>query len=205
MVTPIRILLTGFEPFGKNTVNPSEMVVREIAAVQFEGTVVDTLVFPVSFERASAMLKQWLAAHPRYDYIISMGVAGNRECLSLERVAINCMDAAGPDNDGFVPQDQPVDSTAPVAYFTTLPIKQMKEWLMNETDIPVKVSNTAGTYVCNTLFFSAINDITQQEISTKCGFIHLPSLQNMPLETMAHGIVVIINNLIKHNNYGSQN
>lgn len=193
----MRILLTGFEPFGDISVNPSMEVVQALSSMTFGGTVVDTLILPVSFEQAPRKLRQWLNLHAEYDYIVSLGVARKRTHLSIERVAINCMDASKQDNDGLTPHDQPVVPNAPAAYFSTLPIKKMKTWFDSETDCPIKISNTAGTYVCNAVFYAALHELAHRNALTQCGFIHLPSYQCMPLPEMVGCVARLVSRLIE--------
>lgn len=197
MVTPTKILLTGFEPFGGVEVNLSMEVVQALSSMTFDGTIVDTLVLPVSFEQAPSKLRQWLDRHVEYDCILSLGVTRKRSHLSIERIAINCMDASKPDNDGLTPHDQSVVSDAPVAYFSTLPIKKVKTWLESETDCPIKISNTAGTYVCNAVFYAALHELACRNASTRCGFIHLPSYQLMSLPEMVGCVTRLVSGLIE--------
>lgn len=194
MDTPTRILLTGFEPFGLHADNPSEMVVRQISTMKYEAVVIDSLILPVSFHRATDMIRTRLE-EVHYDYVLSLGFAAKRECISLERIAINCMDASIPDNDGCRMSDAPIFSGGPVAYFATLPIKVIKARLGSVDLSPCRVSNTAGTFVCNAVFYAALHVVAQNGNSTKCGFVHLPSLQRMSLEEMVRCIDNIIKNL----------
>ena len=202
MATPTRFSITGFEPFGKFSQNPSELIVRELANKTFDKCLVDTLVLPVSFQNSATIIKQWLNDHHPYDYIISFGLANSRQCLSLERIGINCMDASKPDNDNVLPQDLPIDPAGPPAIFSTLPIKMMKTCLGETTEIPIKISNSAGTYVCNTLLYTTLNEISKKGLSTKCGFIHLPSPQLMPHKDIVSVAITLIQNLRTQSQFG---
>lgn len=171
MATPTKkILLTGFEPFGNMATNPSEELVRRLAEYQFESIELNTMILPVEYHRAMDIIREQVG---QYDIIVMFGVARSRQEVSVERVAINLMDATSTDNAGYRPDEETIASNGPTAYFSTLPIKQVVAYL-KEHGITCKISNSAGTYVCNAVYYAALHQAATRGLDTKCVFIHLP-------------------------------
>ena len=192
-----RILLTGFEPFDKDSVNPSWEVARALNGELIAGGLVHALQLPCVFGVAMAALDEALA-QLQPTLIISLGLAGGRSEITPERVAINIDDARIPDNAGHQPVDQPVVRDAPAAYFSTLPIKAMVRQL-RDAGIPASVSNTAGTFVCNHVFYALMHRLSRRAgPGVRGGFIHIPALPqqaaqhpgmaSMALDTQVQGI-----------------
>lgn len=153
-----KIIVTGFEPFGGETVNPSGQLL-ELLAAPTDDVTVTTLLLPVEFLRAGQILTRHLeecSENDRPDAVICLGQAGGRTSISLERVAINLMDSAMTDNSGYQPNDVPVVPGGPAAYFSTLPLRKIQSALQ-ENGIPVGLSNSAGTYVCNALMYRLLH------------------------------------------------
>jgi pyroglutamyl-peptidase len=169
------ILLTGFEPFDRDTVNPSWEVARALDGWVCEGAEVKAMQLPCVFGRAIEALDGALDEGPAL--VVALGLAGTRAEISPERVAINVDDARIPDNAGRLPIDVPVMAGAPAAYFSTLPIKAIVRDL-RAAGVPASVSNTAGTFVCNHVFFALMHRLaTRPELAwTRGGFVHLPCL-----------------------------
>jgi pyroglutamyl-peptidase len=163
------VLLTGFEPFGGDPDNPSGEAVHRVAAHWSGPEVLITAVLPVTFSGSARRLRELVAEH-RPDVVIATGLAGGRSAIGVERVAVNLDDARIPDNDGEQPVDVPVVDGAPAAAFSTLPVKAIVR-AMNDAGIPAEVSYSAGTFVCNHLFFTAL-DAAPAHVRT--GFIHVP-------------------------------
>ena len=195
--TAKRILLTGFEPFDKDSVNPSWEVARALDGELIAGGVVHALQLPCVFGAAMPVLDEALA-QLQPTLIISLGLAGGRTDITPERVAINMDDARIADNAGNQPVDQPVVREAPAAYFSTLPIKAMVRNL-RDAGIPASVSNTAGTFVCNHVFYALMHRLARRAgPGVRGGFIHIPALPqqaaqhpgmaSMALETQVQGI-----------------
>lgn len=192
------ILLTGFAPFAGEAVNPSWEAVRSFEGMVIDGHRVTAVELPTEFGSALPMLRAALRRlRPRA--AIAVGLAGGREGISLERVAINVIDARIPDNAGRQPIDVPVVRNGPAAYFTTLPIKAALSSLQRER-IPAHVSQTAGTYVCNQVFY-ALMHATRHRHAMRAGFVHVPWLPDqaqrhdapgMPLEQIRHALAVIV-------------
>jgi len=171
-----RILLTGFEPFERDTVNPSWEVARALDGWECEGARVKAVQLPCVFGRAIEALDAALTSQ-QPTLAIALGLAGTRIDITPERIAINIDDARIADNAGQQPIDLPVIAGAPAAYFSTLPIKAMVRDL-RAAGVPASVSNSAGTFVCNHVFFALMHRLaTRPELAgTRGGFVHLPCL-----------------------------
>ncbi|MFI8631349.1 pyroglutamyl-peptidase I [Microbacterium sp. NPDC077663] len=164
------VLLTGFEPFAGDAVNPSGDAVRAVAARWSGPERLVTDILPVAFDAATARLAALLEQH-RPDIVIGAGLAGGRATVTPERVAVNLADARIPDNEGHRPQDAPVVDGGPAAYFATLPVKAIDAALA-EHGIPSSVSHTAGTFVCNAVMYAALH--AGAGTSLRAGFVHVP-------------------------------
>jgi pyroglutamyl-peptidase len=171
----MKALVTGFEPFGGDAVNPAEEAVH-LVKPRLGDLEVATAVLPCSFAESTAALVRAIEA-TRPDIVLGVGQAGGRLALSLERVAINVQDARIPDNDRAQPIDVPVVARGPAAYFATLPIKAAVAAL-RQAGLPAEVSNSAGTFVCNHLFFGLMHRIVTRPVAAgvRGGFIHIPYL-----------------------------
>lgn len=175
----MRVLLTGFEPFEQQEVNASWAAVREVAAGwddDAEGAALVTALLPVSFARAPGVLDA-LLAEVRPDLVVCVGEAGGRSAVGVERVAVNVQDARIPDEDGAQPVDVPVVPGGPDAYFSTLPVKACLAAVL-AAGVPGEVSNTAGTYVCNTVAYALGNGLAggAAALGARGGFVHVPRL-----------------------------
>lgn len=169
-----RVLVTGFEPFEQDTVNPSWEVARALHGAVIEGAEVHAVQLPCVFGRAIERLDQALA-DVQPTLVIGLGLAGGRAEWTPERVAINVDDARIPDNAGGQPIDAPVVMDAPAAYFSTLPIKAIVHAL-RDAGVPASVSQTAGTFVCNHVFYAAMHAAARRGGAMRAGFIHIPYL-----------------------------
>jgi pyroglutamyl-peptidase len=170
----MHLLLTAFEPFDGERVNPSEACVQALGGEQLQDVRLSTEVLPVHRERAPVRLIELLRAL-RPDVLIMLGEAGGRSHISVERVAINVDDFRIPDHGGAQPRDQAIDPAGPAAYLATLPVRALVD-AMNARDIPAQVSNSAGTYLCNHVFYRALHALTCEGRSIPAGFVHLPYL-----------------------------
>ncbi|MCQ2336416.1 MAG: pyroglutamyl-peptidase I [Paludibacteraceae bacterium] len=163
----MKLLLTGFEPFGKYNVNPSwEMVKAFPDAV--EGGEVVKLQLPVSFKRGPKVLRQAIDDF-NPDFILMFGVSGASDKIRFERVALNLMDSAMPDNDGYIPVNEPIVPSGMMAYLTPLPVRDMVKGAASD-GLPVILSNSAGTYVCNRCYYEALS------MGERALFIHIPPI-----------------------------
>jgi pyroglutamyl-peptidase len=192
------VLVTGFEPFDKDTVNPSWEVARALDGESCAGLSIKAVQLPCKFRIALKELNRALA-RTRPQLVISLGLANGRSEITPERIAININDARIPDNDSQQPVDTSVIASGPVAYFSTLPIKAIVRDL-RAAGIPASVSNTAGTFVCNHVFYGLMHRLaTMPALSgIRGGFVHLPHLPeqsaripgipSMALSTQVEGI-----------------
>ena len=160
MQTNMRILVTAFEPFGGAETNISRTVME---GIQEE---VEKVLLPVSFRNAPLVLQQAIRdIHP--DVLLMLGQCGDEEKIRLERFAVNMMDSAKGDNDGYCPREERICQSAPVAYQTPFSVRALAESL-EEQGLPVRVSNTAGLYVCNRVYYEALY------LGQKALFVHIP-------------------------------
>lgn len=175
------VLLTGFEPFGGDAVNPSGEAVHVVADRWSGPETLVTTVLPVTFAGASERLRALMAEH-RPDVVVGVGLAGGRAEIGVERIAVNLVDARIPDNDGTQPVDVPSVPGAPAAHFATLPVKEIAHRITG-AGVPAQVSHSAGTFVCNHVFFTALDAAAS---GTRAGFIHVPwSAEHAPIPDAA--------------------
>jgi len=195
----VTILLTGFGPFANVERNPSELIVSELSGSRIGEHEVVGRVLPVSAENTPRALRAALdEVEPTL--ALMLGVAPGRAALSIERVAVNVFDFPEPDNDGERPVDVPIEADGPDAYFATLPVRAIvAAW--HEAGIPGYLSDTAGTYLCNTAMYTALHATVDGRLPA--GFLHLPSLPDevagsrspapsMPLATQVEGTRVAL-------------
>ena len=187
------VLLTGFDAFGGASINPSWLAVQALNGEECNGHKLVAAQLPTTFEGSSQALAKLLKLH-RPILVICVGQAGGRSALSIERIAININDARIADNAGERPLDMPVVPGGPAAYFSTLPIKAMLHALQ-QADVAAEVSQTAGTFVCNHVFYGLMHALASQRgfKQTRGGFIHVPYVPdqgtpNMPLSEMVQGL-----------------
>lgn len=171
-----QILVTGFDAFGDESVNPAALVAKRVG--RRPGVV--SLQLATSFATAHRQVTECIDSHS-FDWVVCLGLAAGRCGISLERLAVNLQDAAIPDNDGNQPVDCPCVAAGPAAYFSTLPIREL-QFRLQETHIPTSISNSAGTFVCNQVMYMVIHHITQNRLSIGAGFIHLPLLPEQALK-----------------------
>ena len=165
----MKILISGFQPFGNQAENSSQIIAQLLKTVQMPNLEIQTIILPVTFSRSFDILKTEID-HFKPDFVISLGLAGNRTVISLEKVAINFIHCEIPDNEGVAVLDQSI-LEGPAAYFSTLPIQAMIEL---PTPFPMEFSFSAGTYVCNYVMFRLLDYLKDTQV--KAGFIHLPHL-----------------------------
>lgn len=168
----MKILVTGFEPFGGEDINPSWEAVRQLRAP--EGTELVRLRLPVVFREAGELLAAALRRE-QPDLVLCIGQAAGRDAITPERLGVNLMDAAIPDNAGFQPQEEPVIPGAPAAFFARLPVAALAE-AIRAAGVPARVSNSAGLYVCNALLYRLLHEIETHYPGMRGGFLHVPCL-----------------------------
>jgi pyroglutamyl-peptidase len=169
-----KVLITGFEPFGGEPVNPSLEAVKLLATKTFANVEVITKKLPAVFHTSIRILKA-VIDEVKPDIVICVGQAGGRNDITVERVAINVDDAKIPDNEGNRPIDARIVEDGPAAYWSSLPIKAIVE-KMREAGVPASVSQTAGTFVCNHTFYGLSHLIATEYPGIRGGFIHIPYL-----------------------------
>lgn len=188
------VLLTGFEPFDQDPVNPSWEAVRQLDGLQLRDDVrIVARRLPCAFATAPECLLQMIN-ELRPAMVIATGLGPGRSDISIERVAINLNDARIADNLGSQPIDTAVVTDGPAAYFTTLPIKAMVG-AVREAGVAASVSHTAGTFVCNQVFYRLQHALVGSGV--RSGFIHVPRLPggsepSMPLTTLVEGLRVAV-------------
>jgi len=202
--TPV-VLVTGFEPFGGETVNPSWEACTQLAR-RVGGARIVTLRVPTVFGQAVAAVAGAIARHEPA-LVLMLGQAGGRAPLSVERVAINVDDARIADNAGAQPIDEPVAHDGPAAYFATVPVKAMVA-AMRAAGVPAEVSNSAGTFVCNHLLYGVLHFLAASGRRVRAGFIHVPWLESqavarpgepgMALSTMVRGVEAALAAALEH-------
>ncbi|NLN42072.1 MAG: pyroglutamyl-peptidase I [Clostridiales bacterium] len=167
----MKILITAFEPFGGEKVNPALEAMKLLPDKIGEAQILK-LELPTVFKKSIEKVWQHIDEYEP-DIVISLGQAGGRACISIERVAINIDDTTMADNEGNMPVDQPIFKDGENAYFSNLPIKNMVEDI-KKAGIPANISNTAGTYVCNHVMYGVLYKIHKEKLDIKAGFIHVP-------------------------------
>ena len=200
------VLLAGFSPFASEPVNPSWQAVRALDGALIDGHRIAAVELPTEFGASLPTLRRALRKHaPRV--AIAVGLAGGREGISLERVAINLIDARIPDNAGAQPIDVPVRRGGPAAFFSTLPIKASL-LALRDAGIPAHVSQTAGTYVCNQVFYALMHTLKQRR-RTRAGFVHIPwspeqaarhGQPGMPIDQATRALEIIVRTALAADN-----
>lgn len=196
-----KLLLTGFEPFLNNSINPTQEIVRQLDMKTIHRFKVHSCVLPVDYMKSSEVLiARFKELHP--DSVLMLGLAKGRTCVTPERIAINCN--SGPeDNSGLKPDDQKIDPEGQDGYFSSLPIHEFVKAL-HEENLPSFISNTAGTYLCNNVMYSMLNYLHRTKTTLPAGFVHVPAShelvtllnENVPswsTEDLVRGIRTIIN------------
>jgi pyroglutamyl-peptidase len=177
------VLVTGFEPFGADTQNPSRELAKALDGRAIGGRSVRGLVLPVEHQTAREMVGQALG-EPGLGAVVHLGLAGGRARIALERVGVNVMDYTLPDNAGAVIANTPCVPGGPAAYWSTLPLQAIRDRLVAD-GIPAYLSYTAGTYLCNFTLYTTLHALAERRLDVPAGFIHLPYL---PAMVAAHGL-----------------
>jgi pyroglutamyl-peptidase len=198
-----KVLITGFEPFGGDSINPALEAVKRLEEVAIDGGVIVTCHVPVTrYDSINAVIEAIEVYQP--ECVITVGQAAGRAAITPERIAINVDDFRIPDNGGNQPIDEPIVTEGPDAYFTTLPMKRIVQTLQDK-GIPCQVSNSAGTFVCNHLFYGVQHYLNNKPV--RHGFVHIPLLpeQNptgdqptMALDTIVEGLRLVAQVAINH-------
>ena len=191
----MKIIVTGFDPFGGETINPSIECVK--ALPEIEGVELIRLELPTVFKESAKRLNE-VINEVKPDAVLSVGQAGGRPGITMERIAINVDDARIPDNISQQPIDETIQTKGAAAYFSTLPIKRIVK-AIREAGIPVEVSNSAGTFVCNHIMYQALFAATKADKPFKAGFMHIPFIPeqttdkpSLPLEESTKALQIAI-------------
>ncbi len=192
----MKILVTGFDPFGGEAINPAIESVKKLPDI-IQGATIIKLEIPTVCHKSLAVIEQAITEH-NPDVVVSVGQAGGRSDITIERIGINIDDYRIPDNEGNQIIDEPVFTDGPAAYFVNLPIKAMVEHIRKQ-NIPASVSNTAGTFVCNHVTYGVRYLIDKKFPGKKSGFIHIPFLPQQvlskPTGTPSMSLDMIVNGL----------
>ena len=192
----MKVLLTGFDPFGGESVNPAFEAIKLLPDT-IAGAEIVKVEIPTEFTRSISCVEAAIKEH-NPDVVIDVGQAGGRACVTVEKVGINLADARIPDNAGEQPSDEPLQADGPTAYFATIPVKAMVQNVL-EHGLPCPVSFTAGTYVCNCVMYNVLHLCATKYPNIRAGFIHVPfaceqvvgkasTMASMPLETIAKSL-----------------
>lgn len=200
----MKILVTGFDPFGGEKINPALEAVKGLADT-IKGAKIKKLEIPTVFNKSAEVVQKAIEEF-QPDYVLNIGQAGGRYEISPERVAINVDDARIADNEGNQPIDAPIKEDGDAAYFTQLPVKAMVTAIKN-AGIPGAVSNTAGTFVCNHIMYQVQYMIHTNFPKIKGGFIHVPYIPEqvvnkpgqpaMSLSDMTKGLTAAIEAVVE--------
>lgn len=201
----MKILVTGFDPFGGEAVNPAIESVKRLPD-EILGAAIIKLEIPTVVHQSLAVIREAICRE-NPDMILSIGQAGGRAEITVERIGINVDDCRIPDNAGNQPVDEKIAADGPDAYFVTLPIKRMVQ-AMQEAGIPASVSNSAGTFVCNHVTYGVRHMIETEFPGKRSGFIHIPYLPSqaatkkgmpsMALDLIVKGLQAAIEAMIEH-------
>ncbi len=201
----MRILISGFEAFGGESVNPTAVLINRLHEVAAPGGCeLRGVLLPVTFREAFQKLEAEIHAFDP-DAVLAFGQAGGRDAIEFERVAINCMDADIPDNSGFQPRDARIDSAGAPAYFSTLPIRELME-AVQAAGLPARISNSAGLYVCNFLMYRLLDATLRTR--RQAGFIHVPYSPEqaakksppapaMAVDSLVQALAIIVETLVR--------
>lgn len=191
------ILITGYEPFGGDTSNPSLEIAQALNGCRYQDFTFQYAKIPVNRYECIPTIEKAVDCY-QPEVVICTGLAYGRAAVSIERVAINAADFPWPDNAGYLALNETIDTDGPAAYFSTLPIRSIMK-AIHEEGIPAYISNSAGTYCCNLLMYGTLNYIAKNKLSIKAGMMHVPYtpdmiagkdpfMPSMPLDTMIRAV-----------------
>ena len=175
----MKVLITGFDKFGGESINPSSLCVNSLPDV-IDNIEIKKITLPTIFKDSSQVLEENIKSFSP-NIVICVGQAGGRSKITPERIAINIDDARIPDNIGNSPIDKTIRKDGENAYFSTLPIKAIVDGL-NKNNIPSAISNTAGTFVCNHIMYESLYLASTKYPHIKAGFIHIPFIEEQVLD-----------------------
>lgn len=198
----MRALVTGFEPFGGEAINASLEALRQLPQ-RIGALEIRTAELPTSYARALVALEAAIGAHGP-QIVLCVGQAGDRAALCVERIAVNLRDARIPDNDGAQPVDMPVVAGGPAAYLATLPVRAAVAGL-HAAELPAEISMSAGTFVCNHVFYGLMHLAALRGQPYRGGLLHVPRLPQqrgnarpMALDDIVRGVAVLLETAAQH-------
>ncbi|MBT2285089.1 pyroglutamyl-peptidase I [Paenibacillus polymyxa] len=204
----VKILISGFEPFGGDAVNPTGALMEALANEVMEGAELKTVLLPVHFDECADLLIAEMEAY-RPDVVIACGLAKGRTSITPERIAVNVKDippGSYADNQGQRPVDEPIVQGSPDGLFSTLPIRAMVND-MSAAGIPATVSNTAGTYICNNTMYRVLDHIRVGQLPIRAGFVHFPastemavlqpSVPSLPIPMMLDALRIMVRTVVE--------
>lgn len=202
MVRYMKIMVTGFGRFLKNENNPTKEVLK-LLPKSIYGNPILSVELPVIFNECFDYLKPYIDDF-KPDAIIMLGLAGGRNAITPERIAINMNDSSLPDNIGYKPVDQEIIPGGPIAYYSTLKLRMIEAKLQGKS-IPVSISNSAGLYVCNNIMYQVLNYIDHNDLKIQAGFVHVPYMDedkpnetvfSLPLDVILEAVIDIIKTVL---------
>lgn len=168
----MKVLVTGFDPFGNHLVNPTQRMIKSLNVEYLSNKNIQFIELETSFEHSFLKLEETIKSLEP-DYIFMFGLSERSDAFHLEKIAINFMDARIPDNRGFQPNSEVIESVGDDGYFSTLPLNELVEL------VDGKISLSAGSFVCNYVFYKTMHYIRVHQLSIKAGFIHVPGTKEM--------------------------
>lgn len=196
-----KLLLTGYEPFLKFKTNPTQSAVESLDGKVIGDYIITGKVYPVAFGEINELIEQDIeTVEP--DAVVSLGLASGISSIHLERIAINTIDGRE-DNTGFKPNGEKIHENGADGIFSTLPLKRLEAALLRD-NIPVNISNSAGTYLCNNLMYSELYYLKEKNLNIPAGFVHVPPsheigiaqrVPSWPQEDITRAVHIIIENL----------
>lgn len=202
----MKVLITGFDPFGGESVNPAFEAVKLLPDT-IAGAEIIKLEIPTVFSKSGPAVEAGIKEY-QPDVVLNVGQAGGRSCVTVERVAINLAEARIPDNDGEQPMDEPLQADGAPAYFATIPVKAIVQNIRDHK-LPCHLSYSAGTYVCNCVMYNVLHMTASKYPHIRAGFIHVPYAAEqvvdkpngtpfMSLEQIAESLEYAIEAIVNH-------
>ncbi|MCI5674963.1 MAG: pyroglutamyl-peptidase I [Ezakiella sp.] len=191
----MKILITAFDAFGDDKINPTTVVLNNLPSIIKNASIYKLVIPTIRYKSAQMIIEKIEEIDP--EVVISLGLAGGRPAISIERIAINIDDFRICDNEGNMPIDEEIVRGGAPAYFSTLPIKAMLK-AIHEEGIAANISNTAGTFVCNHVMYAVADYLSKHNPQVRSGFIHIPYLDTMDktpsmnLDELSSGIIAAI-------------
>ncbi|MDD3222668.1 MAG: pyroglutamyl-peptidase I [Clostridia bacterium] len=189
------ILITGYEPFGGDAVNPSLDLAKTLSGTVYKDFVFQYAKIPVNRQKCVPTMIEAIQCY-QPEIVICTGLAYGRAAISIERTAVNIADFPFPDNEGYIALNESIDPTGDTAYFSTLPIRAIMKNIQ-QAGIPAYVSNSAGTYCCNMLMYGTLNYIKKNNLDIRAGMLHVPYTPDMAITKGSDMPSMSLNNMIQ--------